>query len=372
MADLALEVRRNAEKQASKKRSPLSVRAARELQAHTQGMYLIKGMVPSRSIVQIVAAPNEGKTAVALDIAMHVATNRPHRGRKTQAGLAVYVALEARHSVENRVIAWCKQNRVDPDGACFYLVDGFLDLRSSASVSALIAEVSRLQELHGSCRLIVIDTQARATPGADENSSVDIGRMLMGCAAIVAAFGDVCLLLVHHMGKDATRGARGHSSQLAAVDCVLEISNRELRVTKSRDGVRDEVFAFDLVGEKIGEDEDGEPVSAVVAVAVDAPSGRRGPPRRLSDGSKNALRALRDVLLREGTVAHPMDAPLGTKAVKLDAWRHAHRERYGGDSADKDSTGAERKAWARALEQLQAAAIVTVAGEWVYAHDRKA
>lgn len=48
------------------------------------------------------------------------------------------------------------------------------------------------------------------------------------------------MLLVHHTGKEAGRGMRGHSSLLAAMDCVIEVKRkgdeREWHVVKSKDG----------------------------------------------------------------------------------------------------------------------------------------
>jgi len=348
-----------------------SVKHASELTPRTRGLYLIKGVLPARAIAQMIAQPNEGKTAVAMDLALHVALGRAWRGHRSRQGVVVYVALEAPDSAENRVVAWCQRNDVQRDNLPFILMHGRLDLRDDATVATFIAELFNIERRHGVVRLIIIDTQARATPGADENSSQDISRMLNRCGVIQGMHPDACLLLVHHMGKDSTRGARGHSSQLAAMDAVFEIANRELRIAKSRDGARDGVFAFDLVGEDLGEDEDGDQVSAVVAIEVDAPVRPKGQARRLSEGSRIALRALRDALAAEGTAVHPMAAPAGSKAVRLDVWRNYHRRKYGGDNADSESSAAQRMAWRRALDQLQAAGIVSVDCDWVLANDKR-
>jgi hypothetical protein len=110
----------------------------------------------------------------------------------------------------------------------------------------------------------------------------------------------------------------------------------------------------------------------VVAVAAEAASGHKAhAPRRLSDGSRLALKVLRALLRDEGAVVAGLDAPAGTHAVSLDRWREKHKERFGGQGADADATGAERHAWKRALQQLQAASIVTVSGAWAWANDRR-
>jgi hypothetical protein len=46
------------------------------------------------------------------------------------------------------------------------------------------------------------------------------------------------VVLVHHTGKDATKGLRGHSSLFAAMDAAVEVSRdgdrREWKVAKAR------------------------------------------------------------------------------------------------------------------------------------------
>jgi hypothetical protein len=140
----------------------------------------------------------------------------------------------------------------------------------------------------------------------------------------------------------------------------------------ARDAKIGEAHAFELRPIEIGKDEDGDPVTAVVAMAADAPMAHKASaPRKLSDGSKVALKVLRELLKAHGAGVAGPDAPPGTLAVRREQWRESHRDRYGGNSADADATGAERQAWKRALEQLQAASIITVHGEWVWANDRK-
>lgn len=53
--------------------------------------------------------------------------------------------------------------------------------------------------------------------GADENKASDMGAFIAGCDAIKAATG-ATVLVVHHSGKDETKGARGSSSFRAALD----------------------------------------------------------------------------------------------------------------------------------------------------------
>ena len=71
--------------------------------------------------------------------------------------------------------------------------------------------------------VVFIDTLNRAAPTADENSSKDMGEILEAAKRLQSLTGGL-VVLVHHTGKDATKGLRGHSSLFAALDAAVEVS----------------------------------------------------------------------------------------------------------------------------------------------------
>jgi hypothetical protein len=118
----------------------------------------------------------------------------------------------------------------------------------------------------GRADLIVIDTLAQVTPGANENASEDLGKALDQCAGIHRATG-ATVLLVHHSGKDASKGARGWSGVRAAADAELEVergAGRVLRTTKQKDGDDNGEWGFELEVVNIGVDEDGDPITSCI------------------------------------------------------------------------------------------------------------
>jgi putative DNA primase/helicase len=76
------------------------------------------------------------------------------------------------------------------------------------------------------------------------------------------------VVLVHHTGKDSTKGLRGHSSLFAAMDAAIEVvrngDRREWRVAKSKDGQDGGTHQFKLHVEPLGEDEHGDPITSCV------------------------------------------------------------------------------------------------------------
>jgi len=125
--------------------------------------------------------------------------------------------------------------------------------------------------------IIFIDTLARSTPGGDENSSQDMGVALVNAERISTLTGaNVCV--VHHSGKDITKGMRGSTAIYAGLDEVFEVTRHEddqaIRVWASRKQ-RDEedsqqIFARLRVVE-LGVDADLETVTSCVVDYVENP-----------------------------------------------------------------------------------------------------
>jgi hypothetical protein len=104
-------------------------------------------------------------------------------------------------------------------------------------------------------------------PGADVNSGKDVGAALAQCKRINVKTGAM-VLLVHHSGKDAGKGARGWSGLRAAADVELEITRKEndraIKVTKLKDGQDGASMGFKLHTVTLGEDEDGDDITSCI------------------------------------------------------------------------------------------------------------
>jgi hypothetical protein len=136
--------------------------------------------------------------------------------------------------------------------------------------------------------------------------------------AIIAAAKDLqaklggLVLLVHHSGKDATKGLRGHSSLHAALDAAIEVMRGDgrwdWRIAKSKDGDDSKAHPFKLEAVEIGEHDDGEPITSCVVVADETPTELRRPRIPQSGNQRIAWDALGE-LLRQAGDGRPKDAP---------------------------------------------------------------
>jgi hypothetical protein len=235
------------------------------------GNWLIKRVLPAEGLGVIYGRPGSGKTFSVMDIAMHISAGVTWRGQKTtQAGVS-YVSPEAGRLGANRVIGWCRHHDIAwPD--TFRLSPAQIDLNSAdTDADALIADIKQNQP---DCRLVVVDTLNRAMAGGDENSGEDMGNFVRLCDKIGKAL-NAFVLVVHHSGKDAAKGSRGHSSLLGAVSLELEVTREQgqpgvIKVTKMRDGEDGAEYGFTIGSVELGEDEDGEVVSTGISVSADA------------------------------------------------------------------------------------------------------
>jgi len=152
--------------------------------------------------------------------------------------------------------------------------------------------------------LIVIDTLAQTTAGGNENSGEDMGLALSHCKGIHRATGAMALL-VHHSGKDTSKGARGWSGVRAACDVEFEVmrfdQDRVLALTKQKDGEDSAEFGFKLTTVSLGFDSDGDEITSCVAEPTDGTrQAKRGTGKKLGHNERLALRCMGEIMGGEG------------------------------------------------------------------------
>lgn len=225
--------------------------------------YLVKHVVPRGEIVVVFGESGSGKTFMVLDLAMAIAQGLDWRGNRTTQGRVVYVASEDATGVHDRADAYARHHQINLADIPF----GTIDAAPNLLVKSEVVEVARQIQAGGPCALVVIDTLSKSIPGADENSAKDMGLALSHCLGIHRATG-ATVMLVHHSGKDSSKGARGWSGLKAGVDAELEVIRnqdaREMSVTKLKNGQDGAKFGFKLYPVVLGFDEDGDEIGSCV------------------------------------------------------------------------------------------------------------
>lgn len=250
----------------------------KELAERPPRKWLIDGFIPEGGEVCFYGPPGSGKSFASLDMAMCVALGRPWHGKKVQQGGVIYIAAEGGGGQRQRLNAYEMQHGVALDDAPFYMISQAVNLMDDDDVSAIL-DVAACTPVKPA--LIIVDTLARSMAGGDENSTKDMTQAMAGVQEIIATTG-ACVLLVHHTGKAAEKGARGSSALLGAMDTMLEICRqgdspqRTITLKKSRDSEDGLKVAFSLMPVVVGKTEDGEDISVPVVVPAAVPAGKRG------------------------------------------------------------------------------------------------
>lgn len=291
--------------------------------------WIVRGVLPSEGLACIFGASGTGKSFLALDLCAAIACGERWFGHKVRAAPVVYAALEGEAGFSQRIKAWqIHHGRPLPAGLRFVMQS--FELRLAVDVQGLADAV---KAAGGTGGVLVIDTLNRAASGADENASRDMGELIDAAKALQGHFGGL-VLLVHHSGKDQSRGLRGHSSLNAALDASIEVvrldGRREWRIDKAKDGSDEAGESFRLEVVEIGQHEDGDPISSCVVVPDDATEQIR---RAIPPKSGNQAVAWNVLVerLQHGNITRPPDAPdtlpPGRPALPLDRAIEATRER---------------------------------------------
>jgi hypothetical protein len=208
--------------------------------------------------------------------------------------------------------------------------------------------------------LIIIDTLARAMGGGDENSGQDMGALIRNVDLIRERTG-AHVMLIHHSGKDTSRGARGHSSLRAAADTEIELTRSGEVVMAEAKKQRDVSvlgrFAYTLLPVTIGQDGDGDDVTSAVVEPTE-PVVRKP---KLPGQAVVALQALDDALAQYGEKKTGELFPGNRQCVSIERWREFcdRRQLSGGDSA-------QRKAFHDAKTRLQNGGFICVQDGFVW------
>ncbi|EFI9564566.1 AAA family ATPase [Escherichia coli] len=238
-----------------------------------QQSYVIKGLVPAESLCSTYGASGSYKSFLAISWSCHVATGMAWGGRRVSKGAVIYIAGEGSMGVKRRVKAWeITHDKVVTD---LCIINAPVFPASPDYVEQVIRTAGLVKSRTGeNVRLIVIDTLARCFGGNDENDSRDMGAFIQGCDAIKQATG-ATVLVVHHSGKDETKGARGSSAFRAALDAEYRISRENSDVTalvaactKMKDAEEPKESAYDLKSVEVFTDTDGEEIVSMVVIDV--------------------------------------------------------------------------------------------------------
>ena len=202
---------------------PLVALTLAELFDRPAPSYLIDQFIPQIGLVQVVGEPGTLKTFFMLHASLSVASGQPDFFGYpiVKHGAVLYIAAEGAGALQFRIRAWCQEHGVDPLSldSTFRVIAMPVDFRDPLFQQELRAIVEAIHPI-----LIVPDTRARCTPGAEENSAKDMGEVVNFCSELQQLAAAVAF--VHHPTKsDPKGGGRGSGAFFGAGDTEVRLDS---------------------------------------------------------------------------------------------------------------------------------------------------
>ena len=241
---------------------------------------LVDGLLDRVALSEIFGPSGSGRTFVALDLACHISLGMDWNGLKVEQGTVVYLAAENPDSVRKRAWAWRKFHGKLAEPMPLHILVNSLNLSSRNARGDYVGDAQELaaqiMEMGIEPRLFVVDTLARSMRD-DENSNDAMGAYVRQCELLRDQF-KAHVLIVHHTGKDPTRGARGGSALRAAIDTEIEVKKERgkavghFEITKTRDGeFEGRKFGFELKRFELGRNDKDRLVTTCIAIPAAVP-----------------------------------------------------------------------------------------------------
>lgn len=198
----------------------------------TEQTWLIEPIIPEGRAVAIYAKGGAGKSLLALDIALAVATGQPWAGAAVKKRNVLYLDYEmTEDDVRDRVLEFGYTRWQDLDGLKYWLHPDLKGLDTPEGAQELAEWCAREQ-----IEFVVVDTVARAVEGPENDN--DTFRGVGRYAGQALKRQGISYLRLDHAGKSRDKGQRGASAKNDDVDLVWRMDIKEdgkvVRLTREK------------------------------------------------------------------------------------------------------------------------------------------
>lgn len=239
------EPKEGVEEKEAPQQKPKHVRMLEALQASDDAemarvanmQWLVDGLIPAESFGVVYGEPGCGKSFTMVDIACSVASGSQWQGMDTGAeGVVIYISAEGGNGMRFRKRAWEQKRSVKAPTMRVLPITTIMDEPKDVGLlSQVLREYTRQSNIP--IKMVVVDTLNRSMAGK-ENDNSDMAHFVRGCEQIQHEHG--CgVVVVHHSGKDAEKGARGASALKAATDFEIMVAKKEDIITVSHTRSKD-------------------------------------------------------------------------------------------------------------------------------------
>ena len=184
--------------------------------------YTIKWLLPAQGVVLLYGESGSMKSFSMFSCGVHISEGWSFDGRRVKRRPVYYLSLEGAGGQSKRIRGFKKKaqelGKPELKGDFRFWLHGFA-LNNPDRCKELIQAI--LDAGHQGA-VVIIDTLSQSTVGLDENSS-QMAEAISNATMIADAIGGL-VVLIHHLGKDTSKGPRGHSSLVGNVDCAISVT----------------------------------------------------------------------------------------------------------------------------------------------------
>lgn len=299
--------------------------------------FLVDDLIETDTLGLIFGDPGCGKSFMAVDLALSVASGAEFHGRGVKQGAVFYIAGEGHNGLVRRFVAWAKHRGRGLQSVPMFKSERAAQFLDGASAQAVARSVNDLAAQHGAPAMIVVDTLARNFGAGDENSTQEMGAFVAAMDDLRANWPGSVILIVHHSGHAEKQRARGAIALKGALDFEYRLEKDGVALTMTNTKMKDAEPPADLFFSLVNVDLDGGARSAVLT-ATDAPERQA----RITPAQRLALSTYESAAMEHGVWDDG-----AFRGVHLDHWRNAFYLKHTGDT-----TEAKKKAFQRVRADL--------------------
>jgi len=329
--------------------------------------WLIEDLIPAKAFAAIYGKPGSFKSFVAIYLSQMIAAGKPAFEKPTTQGTCLYIAGEGQAGLKKRSDASRIAHEIEPSVPLYFIKRS---LNLSSTLEDMQELIKEIRELGIAPSLIVIDTLARNFVG-DENSSSDMSQFISVIGELIAQL-SCSVLVVHHAGKDESKGMRGSSALLGAVDAELECTRTsdeedkdhltgKLTTTKQKESEDGVEFHFKM--QRILTDKLDPNIVSLGLRPCEKQEQKKRQKKKLTEAEIFVLdaldKAITDFGKRYGVPGIPSEKLCVRRADLLSSFRHL----CAADDKFSDRT------YQRAVKDLSIAKIIGVMGDILWKND---